>query len=148
MKTAFQLMSAIVFFLFPMMLHGQIQDLKMSQVMSKETFHSCGLEKLNKNEIQQLDSWLNEFTSRVMSMSNSSNLSKKEVVESNIDGEFEGWTGETIFQLMNGQIWQQSSYAYTYHYSYMPKVIIYKVDSGYRMKVDGVSSEISVKQIK
>ncbi|MDR0881742.1 MAG: hypothetical protein LBP55_04270, partial [Candidatus Adiutrix sp.] len=34
-------------------------------------------------------------------------------IESQIDGTFEGWSGETVFKLTNGQIWQQSSYAYT-----------------------------------
>ena len=33
------------------------------------------------------------------------------VIESRIDGEFTGWSGDTIFKLRNGQIWQQSSYA-------------------------------------
>jgi len=32
-------------------------------------------------------------------------------IESRVDGEFEGWDGETIFPLTNGQIWQQVQYA-------------------------------------
>lgn len=69
-------------------------------------------------------------------------------IDSKIDGEFTGWTGKTIFELANGQIWQQSSYAYTYHYAYNPKVLIYKDGLVYKMKVDGVDSTIQVKQIK
>ncbi len=69
-------------------------------------------------------------------------------IESRIDGEFEGWDGETIFKLMNGQVWQQDSYSYYYHYSYMPKVIIYKSGARYKMKVDGTNREIYVKRIK
>ena len=65
-----------------------------------------------------------------------------------MDDEFQGWDGETIFKLANGQIWQQASYAYTYHYAYRPKVIIYKSGTVYRMKVDGVESTIQVKRIK
>lgn len=71
------------------------------------------------------------------------------VIKSQIDGTFEGWTGDTIFPLTNGQIWQQSSYAYTYHYAYRPEVLIYS--SGglqYKMKVDGVSATVAVKRIK
>ena len=37
-------------------------------------------------------------------------------IESRIDGQFEGWDGDTLFQLSNGQIWQQTQYAYTYRY--------------------------------
>lgn len=49
-----------------------------------------------------------------------------DVIESHIDGTFKGWDGDTIFKLTNGQIWQQSAYAYTYYYAYRPKVTIYR----------------------
>lgn len=71
-----------------------------------------------------------------------------DVVESRIDGEFSGFDGETVFTLANGQIWQQSEYAYLYHYAYRPGVVIYRTDTGYKMKVDGVDREIGVKRIK
>ena len=71
-----------------------------------------------------------------------------DVIESRIDGEFEGWEGETIFKLQNGEIWQQVSYAYTYHYAYGPEVLIYKSGSVYKMKVDGVDKTIVVERIK
>lgn len=71
-----------------------------------------------------------------------------DVIESSIDGKFEGWKGETIFKLTNGQIWQQAEYAYLYHYAYRPEVLIYKSSGGYVMKVDGVSDEIRVKLIR
>jgi len=70
------------------------------------------------------------------------------VIESYIDGTFEGWRGETVFKLTNNQIWQQSSYAYTYHYAYRPSVIIYSGSGGCSMKVDGVSESIPVKRLK
>lgn len=70
------------------------------------------------------------------------------VVESRIDGEFKGWDGETLFKLQNGQIWQQSSYAYTYHYAYSPGVLIYPSGGGYKMRVDGVDKVISVRRLK
>lgn len=70
------------------------------------------------------------------------------IISSSIDGEFKGWDGETIFILTNGQIWQQSSYAYTYHYAYNPKVTIYKSAAGYTMTVDGMSGKINVKRLK
>lgn len=69
-------------------------------------------------------------------------------LEAQIDGDFEGWDGETIFKMTDGTIWQQASYDYTYHYSYMPKVIIYKKSGSYYMKVEDVDDEIEVKRIK
>jgi hypothetical protein len=70
------------------------------------------------------------------------------LIESRIDGEFSGWEGDTIFVLQNGQIWQQSSYAYKYKYAYSPTVIIYPSGSGHKMKVDGVDGDIAVIRLK
>lgn len=77
-----------------------------------------------------------------------SSLVTPDLVESSIDGTFTGWTGDTIFKLSNGQIWQQSSFAYIYHWAYSPKVMIYKSGTAYKMKVDGVDSEINVTRLK
>ena len=71
-----------------------------------------------------------------------------EVVETQIDGDFEGWEGETIVKLMNGQIWQQSEYHYTYSYSFMPKVMIFNSGGGYKMKVDGIDRAVGVTRLR
>lgn len=73
---------------------------------------------------------------------------RSEVIESTIEGEFEGWDGDTIFQLDNGQIWQQEEYDYMYKYAYRPDVTIYKTSEGWRMKVEDVSETILVRRIK
>jgi len=65
-----------------------------------------------------------------------------------IDGQFEGWDGDTIFQLLNGQIWQQDRYAYTYSYRFSPEVLIFPVIGGCEMQVEGVSSTIRVRRLK
>lgn len=70
------------------------------------------------------------------------------VIESRIDGEFSGWEGETIFKLQNGQVWQQSSYAYKYKYAYSPEVLIYRSGSVYKMMVKGVDGEIVVRRLR
>jgi len=58
--------------------------------------------------------------------------------EGQIDGDFEGWTGETIYKLMDGHIIQQSEYHYHYHYAFSPSVIIYRSRSGgYKIHVEG-----------
>ena len=69
------------------------------------------------------------------------------MIESSISGEFKGWEGSTIFKLSNGQIWQQSSYAYMYHYAYTPSVIIYESKDGIKMKVEDVEEIINVRKI-
>ena len=69
-------------------------------------------------------------------------------IESQIDGDFEGWEGETVFKLTNGQIWQQTEFHFHYHCAFMPKVIILKTATGHKMIVDGVSKAIGVTQLK
>lgn len=70
------------------------------------------------------------------------------VIESQIDGEFEGWEGETIVKLMNGQIWIQTEYYYEYSYAYMPEVLIYQSGGGWNMKVEGVNKAVGVEQLR
>ena len=70
------------------------------------------------------------------------------LIESQIDGEFEGWQGETVVKLMNGQIWQQVEYWYHYHYAYMPRVLIVRNGAGYRMKVEGIEKAVGVERLK
>ena len=70
------------------------------------------------------------------------------VIETQIDGEFNGWEGETIFKLLNGQIWQQSEYHYHYHYAYMPKVLLYRSGGGYKLKVEGVEKAVGVERLR
>jgi hypothetical protein len=69
------------------------------------------------------------------------------VVETQIDGTFEGWSGETIWKMTNGQIWQQARYAYRYHYAYRPRVLIYPTSGGWTMKV-GDGETIEVRQLR
>ncbi|MBJ8191502.1 hypothetical protein JDS79_32495, partial [Bacillus cereus] len=71
-----------------------------------------------------------------------------DVIECQINNIFEGWSGDTKFELTNGQIWQQDEYNYLYHYAYRPNVIIYASQSGDRLNVDGVQQSIKVKNIR
>jgi hypothetical protein len=70
------------------------------------------------------------------------------LIETQIAGDFSGWEGETIFKLVNGQIWQQTQYAYTYHYAFRPKVMIFRSTGGYQMQVDGMDKTIGVTRLK
>lgn len=69
-------------------------------------------------------------------------------IASRIDGEFEGWDGETVFKLINGQVWQQSSYSYRYRYAYNPEVVIFPSGGRCKLKVDGMDSTIFVRRLR
>jgi hypothetical protein len=82
-------------------------------------------------------------------MDDSVRVRRVNVVESRINDEFTGWSGDTEFSLQNGQVWQQSSYAYWYHYAYRPEVIIYESDGGYKLRLsDDDSHSVSVRRIR
>lgn len=73
---------------------------------------------------------------------------QSDLIESQIDGNFEGWSGDTIFKLTNGQIWQQISYSYTYTYKFMPKVMIIPVNGGYELQVEDMDQRIRVSKLR
>lgn len=127
----------------------------VEQLMSAKQFEAAGLRKLSVEELTALNEWLRDYSRALIQGATASLLpqgseigSTPSVIESRIDGEFSGWEGETIFKLLNGQIWQQASYSYKYHYAYGPKVLIYKSGALYKMKVDGVDGEITVRRLK
>ena len=90
----------------------------MREVLSSKQFRAAGLDKLTATELANLDAIVTEIAVRLVTAMSVSTTS--DVIESQIDGDFEGWDGETVFVLTNGQIWQQDSYDYTYHYAFMP----------------------------
>ena len=69
-----------------------------------------------------------------------------DVIEDTIVSEFTGWSGDTVFELNNGQVWEQDEYSYRYHHAFRPTAIIYYAGWGYRMIVEGEA--IRVRKIK
>jgi len=139
------------------------KHVELRKLMTPVQFNQAGLAKLEPTELLALEDWLGTYTEIIAQVVRSKENEPKpappapappapvtspQVIETCIEDEFEGWEGETIFKLCNGQIWQQSEYAYMYHYAYRPDVVIYRTSSGYRMRVDDVSETIGVKRIK
>ena len=122
-------------------------EIKIEKLMSSSEFKTCGLNKLSNIELKKLNEWLLSYTLSVMTFS--SDISSPDVIESRIEGDFEGWEGDTIFILANGQIWQQVSYDYEYHYAYRPEVTIIKTNNNrYMMIVEGMDEKIYVERLK
>jgi hypothetical protein len=127
---------------------------RIEEMMSAKEFEAAGLRKLSPEELSALNTWLagySQFVTQMVAQRTSAvsalPANTPDVIETRIAGEFTGWDGETIFKLQNGQIWQQSAYAYTYHYAYAPKVLIYKSGGVHKMKVDQLNGEITVRRI-
>lgn len=69
---------------------------------------------------------------------NASHVKTPSVIESKINGEFEGYKHGNIYKLRNGQIWEQVSSKYRYKYNYAPDVIIINRDGTYHLQVEGM----------
>lgn len=65
------------------------------------------------------------------------------VIESQLSGAFEGWQGESEYELTNGQVWKQSRYRYQYQYKYRPHATIYRASGGTIMDVDGCRAHVT-----
>lgn len=70
-----------------------------------------------------------------------------EVVESRVDGESEGFNGETVFKLRNGQIWLQTDGYYRYRYKYAPEVLIYRSKGGWKLRLEGIDRAVTVRPL-
>ena len=84
----------------------------IKSLMSVTDFEESGLDKLSDKELDALDAWLVRYTAgeaEVLQRSSKAvRAAEKDFeVESMILGDFKGWSGETVFRLDNGQIWQQ-----------------------------------------
>jgi hypothetical protein len=69
-------------------------------------------------------------------------------MQTNIVGAFNGWDGQTIVKLLNGEIWHQTTYYYEYHFSVNPGVRFYQSNGGWKMQVDGTQGSAGVERLK
>lgn len=69
------------------------------------------------------------------------------VIESNIYGSWNGWSGDTIIRLTNGQIWEQIGLALSLSIGLGNDVLIYEKSGSYYMMVDGEDKAVMVRRL-
>ena len=70
-------------------------------------------------------------------------------ISSRIIGQFNGWDGDTQFNLENGQVWKQSGNGILKVSMINPKVTIEKgLFGGFNFSVEGYNSKVKVKRVK
>lgn len=128
--------------------------------MSPEQFKAAGLDKLDENELKQLNAWFNgektvvvEKTVIVEKPVESGMAAPKPAtddINSRLVGEFKGWRGNTTFTLENGQVWQQADTKEMYAKKLVnPAVrLTYSSLAGWRLQVEGYGSWVKVKRVK
>lgn len=124
------------------------------KLMSDDEFRSTGLDGLAPEELEALDAWLLRYTAGDAEVLQETNDSVREAREarddrgivSRIVGDFEGWSGETVFRLENGQVWEQRlDGRFRYRGEPNPEVRIDRNWVGfYRMTVIGTGRSVGV----
>jgi hypothetical protein len=120
--------------------------LELRNLMSQAEFRAAGLDKLSGAELAALDGWIGRMVARLL-------LHRKQVgctapIESRIGGEFQGWSGRTMFGLENGQVWRQLGTAVHYAYKVSPRAAIRRTADGCALKVEGVEIEVLVERVR
>jgi len=140
-------------------------------LMSVREYTQSGLDKLSQKQLDALNAWLANYMHALCSpppepqqapaektapaggnFGNPPPAHHEEVnttdrIVSHIAGEFHGWTGQTKFQLTNGQVWIQAGPGYYETDMKSPKVVIKKLLIGYILQVNGNGKEVFVRRI-
>jgi hypothetical protein len=73
---------------------------------------------------------------------------ERAVVESRIDGQFEGFEFGRVYLLQNGQVWRQTSARIRLRLRLSPRVLIVPTASGFEMTVEGVEGGVRVERLR
>lgn len=127
----------------------------LERLMTVEQFRSTGLQKLSDAELEALNEWLIEYTAGDAQILQGTNEAVREAeknieIKSRISGDFDGWDGNTIFRLENGQIWQQRlAGRHPYRGPENPEIRISKNFFGfYKMTLLESGKSIGVKRLR
>jgi len=123
-------------------------------LMTPQEYRAAGLEKLTPAEREALNSFLIRYTaedSQVL-LRNDEDVKKavdEQEIVSVIQQPFKGWSGDTVFRLENGQVWQQrSSGNYVYH-GHHPQVRIARNIMGfYFLELSENGKTVLVKRVE
>lgn len=93
----------------------------------------------------QLDSRVENTLKTAVGHKGSINMQKYK--DSCITGEFEGWGGDTVYELDDGSKWELVSYTYCYSYSYRPRAIIWRDGGRYYLEVQDMNDKKEVREV-
>lgn len=123
-------------------------------LMTPEEYRAAGLQKLTPAEREALNSFLIRYTAEDSQVLLNSDAEVKKAAEeqeivSVIQQPFKGWSGDTVFRLENGQVWQQRQRGNYPYRGTNPEVRITKNFMGfYRMELIENGKAVAVKRLK
>lgn len=147
-----------------------LEGQSLREQMSAEQFARAGLEKLSEEELAYLNDWMSgkvdEEKERVVNEiipDGDDRFGAEETIKRNVDrirpepaaltarisGPFDGWSGDTVFRLDNGQVWKQVQRG---KFSVRLEDPLVRIEKGflgaYFLSVDGFGSRVKVKRLK
>jgi hypothetical protein len=149
---AFAVLSSMLVWSAPAALAAPADDrpARITCLMSPRDIEATGIRNLSSDQMDALSAWLESYRVDAQRLALLEYIEGDVVaaasVESRIDGEFDGWEGETVFRLQNGQIWQQTSPSARYLFAQSPRVTI--SPAPHRMRVEGIPYEIAVRRLR
>lgn len=135
----------------------------LEERMTGSEFTESGLHKLSPEELETLNRWIRERSvAKYEGPPEGSTLPSapgevpaiermaRERFQSRIKGEFNGWTGETVFELENGMVWRQSENTTFFIPPVENPVVTIRpgIMSSWILSVEGYSSSTRVERIK
>ncbi len=132
----------------------------LEERMSQRDFESAGLQKLSTEELAFLNRWLVERGLSAPATAASGTADRiglppaasesGDRVQSRLLGSFRGWSGNTVFRLENGQVWQQTGGGELAGVNLeSPGVTIEKgVFGAWYLRVEGYNSRAKVKRVE
>ncbi len=126
----------------------------VQKLMSAEQFEAAGLQKLTAAEREALDRWLVNYTAEEapeLLRSNPEVRAAEEAIriEASINPPFNGWNGDTLFYLDNGQVWRQRLQGRYFHRGDDTAVVIEKNLLGYyKMTLSSSGKSIGVTRLR
>lgn len=138
----------------------------VSETMRPEEFKAAGLEKLDEDELQHLDAWLQGYrqttekkaTQQAETKATEQIKKAKEEVAaqaprtrmdslvSRVDGTFSGLKGRTLIRLEDGTVWKQADRDAIVRTAPLdhPDAVILHNTFGYKMRIEGVGNDFYV----
>src|ERR1700730_3986240 len=131
----------------------------VEETMRPEEFKAAGLDKLNEDELQHLDAYLQGYRQsaqkkateqaqakasveikKATDEANKSARTKLDSLVSRVDGNIDGVKGRTIIRLEDGTVWKQVNADDHYRASVTdhPAAVVLHTTFGYKMRIEGM----------
>ena len=147
----------------------------LEEQMTGKEFSAAGLDKLSRQELDVLNDWLHRHSVATLAASTASTAEAdsgkdqdelksedkdedkdkdegkdRTTITSKLVGSFDGWDGQTVFELENGQIWAQASKSkfHTREVENPVAVIEPGMFGTWRIHIEGIDKECRVKRIQ